>query len=60
MSDRMEKKLHTGVLAPYDEPFHFMKVGRFTLINKTAKSLKVTIYGFKITIEESKERTTRE
>jgi hypothetical protein len=56
----MDKKVHTGTLAPYDEPFHFMKVGRFTLINKTAKSLKVTIYGFKITIEESKERTIRE
>ena len=49
----MSKKLHTGTLAPYDEPFHFIKLGKFTIINKTAKSLKITIYGFKITIEEA-------
>jgi hypothetical protein len=49
----MAKKLHTGTLAPYDEPFHFIKLGKFTIINKTAKSLKITIYGFKITIEEA-------
>ncbi len=48
----MAKKLHTGTLAPYDEPFHFIRLGRFTVINKTVKSLKVTIYGFRITIEE--------
>ena len=49
----MVKKLHTGTLAPYDEPFHFIELGRFTVINKTTKSLKITIYGFKITIEEA-------
>lgn len=49
----MVKKLHTGTLAPYDEPLHFIKVGRFTVINKTAKSLKITVYGFRITIEET-------
>ena len=49
----MAKKLHTGTLAPYDEPFHFIRLGRFTIINKTGKRLKVTIYGFKITIEEA-------
>ena len=49
----MAKKLHTGTLAPYDEPFHFIKLGRFTVINKTAKSLKITVYGFKISIEEA-------
>jgi len=50
----MAKQLHTGTLAPYDEPFHFIHLGRFTIINKTSKTLKVTIYGFKITIEEEK------
>jgi hypothetical protein len=49
----MAKKLHTGTLAPYDEPFHFITLGKFTIINKTTKSLKITIYGFKITIEEA-------
>lgn len=44
----MAKKLHTGTLAPYDEPFHFIRLGKFTIINKTAKSLKVTVYGFKM------------
>ena len=48
----MPEKLHTGTLAPYDKPFHFIKVGRFTVINKTAKRLKITVYGFRITIEE--------
>lgn len=52
----MVKKLHTGTLAPYDEPLHFIKLDRFTIINKTAKSLKITVYGFKITIEEADER----
>ena len=50
----MAKKLHTGTLAPYDDPFHFIKFGKFTIINKTGKSLKITVYGFKITIEEAK------
>ena len=50
----MAKKLHTGTLAPYDDPFHFIKLGKFTIINKTDKSLKITVYGFKITIEEAK------
>ncbi len=50
----MVKKLHTGTLAPYDKPFHFIRLGRFTIINKTTKGLKITAYGFKITIEESK------
>jgi hypothetical protein len=49
----MVRKLHTGTLAPYDEPLHFIKLGRFTVINKTAKSLKITVYGFRITIEEA-------
>lgn len=49
----MAKKLHIGTLAPYDEPLHFIKLDRFTIINKTAKSLKITVYGFKITIEET-------
>ena len=48
----MAKKLQTGTLAPYDKPFHFIKLGKFTIINKTGKSLKITAYGFKITIEE--------
>ena len=50
----MTKKLHTGTLAPYDDPFHFIKLGKFTIINKTGKSLKITVYGFKITIEEAR------
>jgi hypothetical protein len=50
----MVKKLHTGTLAPYDDPFHFIKLGKFTIINKIGKSLKITVYGFKITIEEAK------
>ena len=49
----MVKKLHTGTLAPYDRPFHFIKLGKFTIINKTDKSLKITVFGFKITIEEA-------
>lgn len=52
----MVRKLHTGTLAPYDEPLHFIKLDRFTIINKTAKSLKITVYGFKITIEEADKR----
>ena len=52
----MVKKLHIGTLAPYDEPLHFIKLDRFTIINKTAKSLKITVYGFKITIEEADKR----
>ncbi len=52
----MAKKLHTGTLAPYDEPFHFITLGKFTIINKTDKSLKITIYGFKITIEEAEKK----
>lgn len=52
----MVKKLHTGTLAPYDDPLHFIKLGRFTMINKTAKSLKITVYGFRITIEEADKR----
>ena len=39
----MVKKLHTGTLASYNEPFHFIRLGRFTIINKTAKSLKITV-----------------
>jgi len=50
----MAKKLQTGTLASYDGPFHFIKLGKFTIINKTNKSLKITVYGFKITIEEAK------
>jgi hypothetical protein len=50
----MAKKLHTGTLAPYDDPLHFIKLGKFTIINKTGHSLKITVYGFKITIEEAK------
>lgn len=49
----MAKKLHTATLAPYDEPFHFIRLGKFTIINKTERRLKVTIYGFKITIDEA-------
>lgn len=49
----MVKKLHTGTLAPYDEPFHFITLGKFTIINKTDRSLKIMIYGFKITIEDA-------
>ena len=52
----MAKKLQTGTLAPYDKPFHFIKLGKFTIINKTDKSLKITAYGFKITIEEVKKK----
>jgi len=32
---------------------HFVRLGKFTIINNTAKSLKITVYGFKITIEEA-------
>ena len=54
----MAKKLHTGTLAPYDVPFHFITLGKFTIINKTGKPLKITIYGFKITIEEAQKELT--
>ena len=52
----MVRKLHTGRLTPYDEPLHFIRLGKFTIINKTSKGLKVTVYGFKITIEETESK----
>ena len=48
----MPEKLHTGTLAPYDEKFHFIKLGKFTIINKTTRGLKIIIYGFRIIIED--------
>ena len=47
----MAKKLHTRTLAPCDEALHFIKIRKFTLINKMAENLKITFYGFRIIIE---------